>query len=107
MSHKGTGTFVMQRASAVILIPLAIWFLISLAAHAGDSHQATLLWLKKPLVKILFGAFVSIGAIHGRIGIGEIIEDYIHGGLRGGLSALNWIVALAVIVATWWALFTI
>ncbi|MEL6361182.1 MAG: succinate dehydrogenase, hydrophobic membrane anchor protein [Pseudomonadota bacterium] len=107
MSHKGTSTFIMQRASAVILIPIAIWFLWSLMAHAGEDLAGAEAWLKKPLNFGLFGTFVTIGALHGRIGVSEVIDDYIHGGMRGLFSALNWVVAIAVIAVTWWSLLSL
>ena len=56
---------------------------------------------------ILLALLFVIGAIHMRIGMAEIIADYIHGGLKGVLSALNWIVALAVIAGAAWAVYTI
>lgn len=106
-THTGTSSFVMQRASAVILMPLALWFLISLAAHAGDTHAETIAWLSRPLTRVVFGAFVTIGAFHGRLGIAEVIEDYIHGPVRGVLLMINTGVALAIALAVWWALFSL
>lgn len=98
MAHKGTSTFVMQRASAVILLPLGIWFLTSLVAHAGDSFVEMKAWLSSPLTAFLFAALVGVGAVHMRIGMSEVIVDYIGPGLRGVLLALNWLVAIAVII---------
>lgn len=107
MAHKGTATFVMQRASAVVMLPLAIWFLWSLARHAGESYEGALAWLKAPHNLILFGAFVTVGALHGRIGGGEVIEDYLHGSLGGLAKFANWGVALSAVGLTWFALFTL
>ena len=97
MAHKGTSTFVMQRASAVVLLPLSVWFLIGLIAHAGDSFAEMRAWLALPQTSILFAGLVSFGAFHMRIGMSEVIVDYIGPGLRGILLALNWLVAIAVI----------
>ena len=107
MSSKGTSTFVMQRLTAVLLIPLVIWFLWSVVAHAGQSFSATKAWAAQPKNAILLGAFITIGAVHMRIGLMEVIEDYIHGGLNGVLNVLNWLVALGVIGVTWWSLYSI
>ena len=103
MSHKGTSTFVLQRASAVLLVPFVIWFLIGLVTHAGDSFVEMSTWLSQPLTSILFALFVSIGAFHMRIGMAEIINDYIHSGLRGVLLLLNWLAALCVIGLAIWS----
>ena len=37
----------------------------------------------------------------------EIIADYIHGGLKGVLSILNWLAALSIIAGVLWALYNI
>jgi len=105
MSKKGTSTFILQRASAVVLIPLAIWFLISLVAHAGDSFAAMKDWLTQPLTSVTFAAFVVISAFHMRIGMAEVILDYIHSWLRGVFLFLNWILALGVIAAAVWSVY--
>lgn len=105
MSSKGTSTFVLQRASAVLLTPLVLWFLFSVIAHAGDSYLEARAWAAQPLNMALLGGFVTVGAFHMRIGMMEIIEDYIHGGLNGALNLLNWAVAIGVTIVTWWSLF--
>lgn len=107
MSNKGTSIFVMQRLTAVLLLPLVLWFLWSVVAHAGDSFSAAKAWAGQPKNAILLGAFITIGAIHMRIGLMEVIEDYIHGGINRVLNALNWLVALAVVAVTWWSLYSI
>lgn len=100
MSKKGTPTFVMQRASAVILAPLAIWFLWSLTVNAGDDFTAARAWLSDIKNALLLGALIVVGAFHMRIGMQEIIDDYIHGRLRGALLALNWLAAIAIAAVT-------
>jgi len=107
MSKKGTSTFIMQRASAVVLIPFALWFLWSLAAHAGDSYVDMAAWISAPLNKIMFGGFVTVGAFHMRIGLGEVIDDYFGGGLRGIFNLLNLLVVIGIVGATWFSLYNI
>ncbi len=105
MSNKGTSTFVYQRATAILLAPLVLWFLFSVVAHAGDSYLEARAWAAKPLNMLLLGVMVTVGAFHMRIGMMEIIEDYIHGEINGLLNTLNWAVAISVTIATWWSLF--
>ncbi len=107
MAHKGTSTFILQRLTAVLLLPLVIWFLYSVVAHAGANYVDARDWIERPVNAILLGAFVTIGAMHMRIGMMEIVADYIHGGLKPALLAANWAAALGVIAVTWWSLFTI
>lgn len=107
MAHKGTSTFIIQRATAALMIPLGVWFLIGVVFHLGANYMVAREWLSQPLNAILLAAFITIGALHMRIGMAEIIADYIHGGLKGVLNILNWLAALSVIAGVLWALYNI
>lgn len=106
-AHKGTSTFIMQRFTAVLLIPLAIWFLISVVSHLGADHAAARAWAAQWWNSLLLTLFVVIGAWHMRIGLAEIIADYIHSSLRKTLLALNWLIAFSVIAGVLWAVYNI
>ena len=107
MAHKGTSTFIIQRATAALLIPLGIWFLIGVVSHLGADYASARAWLASPVNAVLLALFISVGAWHMRIGMDEIIADYIHGGLRRVLSGLNWLAALALIAGVLWSLYNI
>ena len=106
-SHKGTPTFIMQRFTAVLLIPLAIWFLVSVVSHLGADHAAARAWAAQPVNGGLIALFAIIGAWHMRIGLAEIILDYIHSGLQKTLLALNWLIAVSIIAGVLWAVYNI
>lgn len=93
MTHKGTATFIAQRTSAVILLPLAVWFLAGAIAHAGSSYDEMRAWLSLPLNAVLMGALILTGAFHMRIGVNEIIDDYSPAGARGLWKLLNLLAA--------------
>ena len=97
----------MQRASAVLLLPLGVWFLWSLAAHAGGDYVTARDWLSELKNTILLGALVTIGALHMRIGMSEVIHDYFTGTMHGLLSWLNWLLALGVIGVALWSLYAL
>ncbi|MBI1365064.1 MAG: succinate dehydrogenase, hydrophobic membrane anchor protein [Alphaproteobacteria bacterium] len=103
MSAKGTPTFIAQRASAVLLLPLVAWLLWGLVAHAGADYEAARAWLSDRLNAGLLAALIAISAFHMRIGLNEVIEDYIHAGAKGVLMTLNTLAALAVAGAGIWA----
>lgn len=107
MSEKGTSSFVIQRATAVLLIPLAIWLLINIVAHIGADYASARAWLEARFNALLLGAFLIIGAWHMRIGMMEIIADYIYSSLKGALLFINWLVALVVIAAVAWSIYHI
>lgn len=107
MTHKGTATFIAQRTSAVILLPLAVWFLAGALAHAGSSFEEVRAWLATPLNALLMGALILVGAFHMRIGLNEIIDDYVGAGARGILKLLNLLAAAGAAGLALYSLFTI
>jgi succinate dehydrogenase / fumarate reductase membrane anchor subunit len=98
-SHTGTGTWLLQRATAVLLVlalpGLAIYFLAAVPADfAGWQALFTPLWLR--LAMLLSGAAL---ALHAWVGMRDIFMDYVHPtGLRLAL-VLAVIVTLAGSVA--------
>ncbi len=96
MTHKGTATFIAQRTSAVILLPLAIWFLAGAVAHTGSTYEEVRAWLATPLNAGLMGALILTGAFHMRIGVNEIVDDYAPASSRGLWKLLNLLAAAGV-----------
>ena len=107
MSKKGTSTFVIQRFTAVVLAPIAIWFLFGIVAALTSDYASARAWLAQPLNAILLSVMFAAGAWHMRIGMEEIIIDYIHSWLKSVLLLINWLVALGVLVAALWSIYNI
>lgn len=107
MTHKGTATFIAQRASAALLLPLIIWFLWGAASHAGASFEDLRAWIGAPATAAAMGALILIGAFHMRIGMNEIIDDYIDSGARGVLKLLNLFASLGAAALGLWSLITL
>ncbi|WP_428407523.1 succinate dehydrogenase, hydrophobic membrane anchor protein [Hyphococcus sp.] len=105
--HKGTSTFIIQRATAALMIPLVLWFLIGMVSHLGAGYEAARVWAAHPLNAGLLAALFVIGAIHMRIGMAEVIADYIHGGLKSVLNLINWLCALGLAAAALFAVYTL
>ncbi len=75
----GTKTWLIQRISALALLPLVIWFItFILKAVKYQNADELMSAFTSPFPTILFALFISIGLYHGNIGIKEIIEDYVH-----------------------------
>lgn len=107
MSKKGTSTFIIQRASAVVLIPLGAWFLIGVVGHLGGSYADARAFAAQPLNGLLFGAFIVIGAWHMRIGMAEIILDYVYSWMKDVLLFLNWLICIGVAAAAIWSVYAL
>jgi succinate dehydrogenase / fumarate reductase membrane anchor subunit len=78
-AHRGTETFWRQRMTAIANIPLVIFLILSIVAHIGADYAAVRAYLAQPAVAVAMLALVLSAAIHMRIGLKEIIEDYVHG----------------------------
>lgn len=77
-SKGGTHHFWVQRMTAVALVPLFIFFIVFVIAHVGASHEEVLASLANPFIAVLMGLMVIAGLFHMRIGMQEIIDDYVH-----------------------------
>lgn len=67
-----------QRVSAVALVPLTVWFLGSIIAHAGGDYTAFIGWLKTPLASISMVLLLLALFHHTALGLQVVIEDYVH-----------------------------
>jgi succinate dehydrogenase / fumarate reductase membrane anchor subunit len=95
-THRGTAAFIALRATSVPLVGLAVWFAVSFALHAGDDAESLRAFLAEPLTAFLMALLLIVSAWHMAVGMAEVIEDYVHSGLKGVWLTLNWIVALFV-----------
>ena len=77
-AHHGTETFWRQRLTAVANVPLVIFLIAFIVRNAGASYTDVKACLANPVVAVLMLALIWSAAIHMRIGLREIIEDYLH-----------------------------
>jgi len=77
-SHSGFSHFWRQRVTAAALIPLSIWFGVSVLGLIGAHEAATLAFLSQPLNAILMAFFVVILLFHMALGLQVVIDDYVH-----------------------------
>ena len=77
-AHGGTETFLRQRVTAIANIPLVIFLILSIVCHIGASYVQVKAYLAQPIVAVLMLALIISSAIHMRIGLKEIIDDYVH-----------------------------
>ncbi len=96
-AKQGADHFLRQRITAVanlILIPFAVGLIAALAGADLDTVKAT---LSHPLVAAALIVLVLSSAIHMRIGMQIIIEDYVHSeGAKLFLLLANTLIAYGV-----------
>jgi succinate dehydrogenase membrane anchor subunit len=103
-AKEGVHHFWAQRITAVALIPLVVWFAISLIMMSGADYAVVRAWIGSPAVMVLLTLTIVIGLHHGQLGMQVVIEDYVHNdGMKLALIVLMRFIAvffgLAAIVA--------
>ena len=104
-AHGGTHHWWVQRATAIVMVPLILWFAFSLAALGPSDHATASAWLAHPVNAVL--ALVLIAAMfhHLHLGLQVVIEDYVH---HEGLKIAGIvIVKFAAILLGLWAVFSV
>jgi succinate dehydrogenase / fumarate reductase membrane anchor subunit len=107
-AKSGTGHFWLQRLTAVANVILAIAFIAVVISLAGRSYPEALALLGRPVVAILMLLFVISGAVHMRLGMQVVIEDYVHSeGLKFLAVMANTFFAIAIGAASAFSLLKI
>jgi succinate dehydrogenase / fumarate reductase, membrane anchor subunit len=76
-SGHAVGHWIAERASAIFLIPLTVFFLASIVAYAGADYPTMIAYLAHPVVTVTMIFFVITSLYHMSLGLGVILEDYI------------------------------
>lgn len=95
-ARSGTHHWWMQRVTAVALVPLMLWFGISIARMSAMGYDAALAWLRSPVNAVLMLCCLFALFYHAKLGMQVVIEDYVrHEGVKiASLLALNFLTLL-------------
>ena len=78
-AKEGTAHWWAQRLTAIALVPLVLWFAVSLIVLTGADHAAVTEWLRNPAAAVLLLLLILAGFHHAQLGMQVVIEDYVHG----------------------------
>lgn len=78
-AKEGANHWWMQRLTAIALIPLTIWFVVSLIFLGSADHATVSAWLATPLSAVLMLLLIVATFYHLQLGLQVVIEDYVHG----------------------------
>ena len=99
-AKHGVGHFIVLRVSSIALAPLGLWALYSSLALSRTGFDGALAWLHAPLNAVLSILLAVATAVHMRIGMVEVVEDYIHkASTKAVLLLLNYFVCVLACVA--------
>jgi succinate dehydrogenase / fumarate reductase membrane anchor subunit len=76
-TKTGSHSWLMQRISAIALIPLVIWLVLSIMQIISDPINFMPIFFAYPLNAFMGILFVIASLYHGSLGMKEVIEDYV------------------------------
>lgn len=79
---KGVGHWWAQRATAIALVPLTLWLVVSLVAQSGGNYTSFVAWLRMPTSMVGMGLLLVALFYHMALGLQVIVEDYVHSAAR-------------------------
>ena len=99
-AKKGVEHWWVQRVTAVALVPLTLWFVVSLLQLTGGDLASAQHWLGRPIPAILMVLLLIATFYHAALGLEVVIEDYVHAELaKLGLVLIVRFAAVALAVA--------
>ena len=105
-AKDGTSHWWWQRVTAVLMIPLMLWFVYSfVGTMVGASREGAAAWFASPVNSIALLALLTAMFYHSRLGLQVVIEDYVHGhGKKIFLLFTINFFAFAMIIMSWLAI---
>jgi len=81
-AKEGVHHWWMQRLTSIALIPLTVWFVVSLLSLPSFEHVAVISWMSQSWTALLLILFVLVATWHSQLGVRVVVEDYVHGGSK-------------------------
>ncbi|HEY4199712.1 MAG TPA: succinate dehydrogenase, hydrophobic membrane anchor protein [Devosiaceae bacterium] len=107
-ARSATRHFIVQRLTGALNVLFTIFFIWLVVRLAGTARADMVAVIANPWVAILTALLILSVVIHMRIGMREVIEDYVHDPRLYSLSlTLNSFFAIAIAVLGWLALIKI
>jgi succinate dehydrogenase / fumarate reductase, membrane anchor subunit len=78
-AKQGVQHWWLQRLTSVALVPLAIWFVVSLLSLPSFDHATVSTWIGEAWSALLLILLIVVASWHSQLGLRVVIEDYVHG----------------------------
>ncbi len=99
-AKEGVEHWLLQRVTAVALVPLVLWFVIAVIGLIGADLDTVQDWVGRPLPAICLVLLLIATFYHASLGLQVVIEDYVRAEFaRLGLVMLVRLACIAFAVA--------
>lgn len=78
-AKEGTHHWLMQRVTAITLVPLVLWFIYAFVTMmVGATREEAGMWFASPFNAIGLAILLLAMFYHAKLGLQVVIEDYVH-----------------------------
>jgi succinate dehydrogenase / fumarate reductase membrane anchor subunit len=77
-AHEGAKDWWVMRLSSLALIPLTVWFVVSVIGNVGADYETFASWVASPVPAVLLVILIAVTFHHVAHGLQVVIEDYVH-----------------------------
>ena len=78
-AHDGVRHWWLQRLTSIALVPLSVWFVVSLLALPSLGYVTLVAWMSQSWTALPLILLVLTAAWHSQLGVRVVVEDYVHG----------------------------
>ena len=78
-ARDGVRHWWLQRLTSVALVPLTVWFVVSLLSLPSLEYATLRAWMSEGSTALLLILLVLTAAWHSQLGLRVVVEDYVHG----------------------------
>lgn len=77
-AKAGLHHWLAERVTALALVPLTLWFIVSMLRLVGAPQPAVALWAGHPVNAALLLALIIMTFHHMQLGVQVVLEDYVN-----------------------------
>lgn len=98
-ARSGAAHWKAMRYTSVAVLLLTLWFVFSALTMVGAGYVEWTLWFRSPVNASLMVLLVLTTFYHAKLGVQEVIEDYVHGEAMK-VAALTALIFVTAVLAT-------
>src|SRR5215469_9436406 len=88
-AKNGVHHWWLQRLTSIALVPLTIWFTVSLLSLPSLDHVTVIAWMAHSWNALLLILLVLVATYHSQLGVQVVVEDYV---IDAGMKTLTLVV---------------